>query len=95
MCSLTPKGMESQIPIPQKPCSQTSGDGFGLANKTHVCKIQKNEREFVLEWQLLRAPGFCTVAFIATVPALGSSFHGCWEVRLRHWFAGFALVDVA
>lgn len=33
--------------------------------------------------------------FIAAVPALGSSFHRCWEGRLRHWFAGSALVDVA
>lgn len=33
--------------------------------------------------------------FIAAVQALGSNFHRCWEVRLRHWFAGLALVDVA
>lgn len=45
VCTLPLKRTENQIPTPQSPCSQTSGDDVGLANKTNVCKIQeKNER---------------------------------------------------
>lgn len=49
VCTLALKGVESRTPIPQSPCSQTSGENFGLENKTQACKTQRNEREFVLQ----------------------------------------------